>query len=187
VRTFERSGLWGVLRGTPADADAIVYQLDIGDPERARSFLLTKDGELRQLDRRHNEIASPAPHSLHRQSAARDASIVTITADDAGQRVVVEVGQALVVKLDGNRSTGYRWTRSSSEGGVLLSLGGADAFHEPAGAERALGASRDESWWFAVASPGSQQLTFQYRRPWESDAPSARRVAYVIDATASRR
>src|SRR5262245_20789330 len=104
-RTFEHSGSWGVLRGTLADADATVYQLDIGNPERARNFVRVGHDELRALDRQQHEIDAPFPLVLRRLSADADA-FVTLTERDTGMRRRVELGQTVIVRLESNRTTG---------------------------------------------------------------------------------
>lgn len=176
-RTFEHSGRWGVLRGTPTDADATVYQLDIGEPGRARSFLRVGDDELRALDRQQNEIESPFPLLLRRLSADASA-FVTLTEQESDTRLRVELGQTIIVRLESNRTTGYRWTVASSDGAVLSSLG--DPFYVTT-SQRAVGSSGTESWWFRVVNAGAQRVTLEYRRPFES-APAVRTVSYDVEA-----
>jgi predicted secreted protein len=179
-RAFENSGTWGVLRGTPADADATVYQLDIDKPGRARNFLRVGNDELRALDRQQNEIASPFPLVLRRLSADANA-FVTVTEQQASAPLRVELGQTIIVRLESNRTTGYRWT-ASADGAVLSSLG--DAFYTaPQGA---VGTSGTESWWFRVVSVGAQRVTLEYRRPFESGEPAARTVSYDVEAAVAR-
>jgi predicted secreted protein len=180
-RAFENSGRWGVLRGTPADADATVYQLDIDKPGRARNFLRVGDGELRALDRQQNEIASPFPLVLRRLGPDANA-FVTLTEREAGAPQRVELGQTIIVRLESNRTTGYRWTVASADGAVLSSLG--DPFYTtPQGA---VGASGTESWWFRVVNTGAQRVTLEYRRSFESGVPASRTVSYDVEAAGAR-
>jgi predicted secreted protein len=181
-RTFEHSGRWGVLRGTPEDPDATVYQLDIGEPERARNFLRVGDDELRALDRQQNEIDSPFPLVLHRLSANADA-FVRLTEQETSARFRVEPGQTVIVRLESNRTTGYRWNVTSPESAVLSRLG--DAFYTPP-QQGAVGAGGTESWWFRVVSPGAERLVLEYRRQFESGVPAARTVTYDVEAAAPR-
>ena len=60
-RAFLNSGRWTILRGSAADADATVFQLDFDRPDRARNFLREGDYHLVQLDR--NQAALPARNS----------------------------------------------------------------------------------------------------------------------------
>jgi hypothetical protein len=65
-REFRNTGRWTILRGTPNDPRATVYQLDFDNPERARSFLKLDENELTALDRSLNELPSQVPRTLMR-------------------------------------------------------------------------------------------------------------------------
>lgn len=62
----QTQGTWTTLHGMEGNPDAIVYQLDPGDPEGARSFVVVSDSELRMLDRERRQIASTLNYSLLR-------------------------------------------------------------------------------------------------------------------------
>ena len=64
--TRQTQGAWTTVHGMEGNADAIVYQLDPGDPESARSFVVVSDSELRMLDREKQQIASTLNYSLLR-------------------------------------------------------------------------------------------------------------------------
>jgi len=64
-RRFQRTGQWTIRRRVPTDPQATVYQIEIGESDGTRSFVLAGD-ELHILDRLQRELPSDLPHSLHR-------------------------------------------------------------------------------------------------------------------------
>jgi uncharacterized lipoprotein NlpE involved in copper resistance len=69
-RRFDARGRWIVLRGTPTDVDATVYQLTVNQAKRVLYFLRVGDDALRLLDNQQREIRSPGNHALARVSDA---------------------------------------------------------------------------------------------------------------------
>jgi predicted secreted protein len=175
-RTFERSGRWTMLRGTPDDPDATVYQLDFDQPQAVRNFLKVGDGELRLLDHEQRDIESLTPHSLHRVPDA-NAPAVTVGEADAGRTIELERGQSIAVLLPSNRSTGFRWSLAPASAGVLTTAGDASYTQDSSGA---VGAPGVETWTFRASQRGRQELRFEYRRPWEKTVPPSRVIAFTI-------
>jgi inhibitor of cysteine peptidase len=132
------------------------------------------------LDRDQRPIASAIPQSLQRMADDDAVTPLTLVEKDAGKSVEVKRGQTVVVRLDSNRSTGYRWTLIEADSSVLTSTGA--AVYEERAAGGPVGGSGTETWSFVVAKYGEQQLVFEYRRPWESDLPAARSVSYTVRA-----
>ncbi|HEX6691202.1 MAG TPA: protease inhibitor I42 family protein [Burkholderiales bacterium] len=95
---------------------------------------------------------------------------------DAGRAVSVERGRKVTLRLEANRSAGYRWFLASS-GDALEPLG--EPFY--AAEKTAAGAPGAEYWSFMARHPGRQELRFEYRRPWESGTPAAKGLSYTID------
>lgn len=58
------TGEWGTLRGSATDPDATVYELNPGDPERARYFRRDGDAALRMLDAELAELPATMPYTL---------------------------------------------------------------------------------------------------------------------------
>ncbi|MEI6171739.1 MAG: protease inhibitor I42 family protein [bacterium] len=97
---------------------------------------------------------------------------ITVTEEDAGTIQAAHVGDRVTVRLDGNPSTGFNWTRT-----------------EPANAELAGPALRpiEEGTWefpmneqvpgmsgmclfrYVANEPGTVTLSFAYGRSWESE------------------
>jgi uncharacterized lipoprotein NlpE involved in copper resistance len=65
-RRFDTRGRWIILRGTPADVDATVYQLTVNEAKRVLYFLRVGDEVLRLLDNQQREIRSPGNYVLAR-------------------------------------------------------------------------------------------------------------------------
>lgn len=63
---LDSQGPWATLHGMEGNPDAIVYQLDPGNPELARSFAVLNDGEIQMLDREQRRIESALNYSLLR-------------------------------------------------------------------------------------------------------------------------
>jgi predicted secreted protein len=179
-RSVQSTGSWTILRGSPSDRDATVYQLDYDRPERAQNFLKVGDDELRQLDGQEREIAAPAPHSLHRVSTESSMHAVTLTESDAGRTIDVSRGDRIVIQLRGNRTTGYTWTLAAGAPDVLTSLG-EPAYTPDAARADTVGAGGVETWSFRASRNGQVDLRFEYRRPWEHDVPATRSVLYRLN------
>ena len=103
-RSVASTGRWTILRGSASDRNATVYQLDYDRPGRAQNFLKVGDDELRLLDRDQNEIASAAPHSLHRVAKEPSVSAVTLTESDAGRAIDLNRGERIIIRLKSNRT-----------------------------------------------------------------------------------
>jgi inhibitor of cysteine peptidase len=134
--------------------------------------------------------------TLHRRTAALAAVVLSVLllpaappfaarADDAAEAflgVETRVGEAVVLILKGNPSTGYRWrlNEARSEGlkGVAIKELGWAA---PEGKER-IGAPRLLRLEVEPRVDGTATLAFDYLRPWES-VPPIRTAEFLIVAT----
>ena len=93
---------------------------------------------------------------------------VELTAADDGSQIEMGKGQMLVVTLESNPSTGYRWERVPSEAGVLQQSG--EAEFEQGNAKGLVGASGHETLRFRATRTGTAKLELVYHRPWEQEA-----------------
>lgn len=93
---------------------------------------------------------------------------VTVTAQDAGREVITPVGSSVIVRLETIPGTGSGW-QVVQNGAPQLQLE-APARFEPRSGQEA-GGVEDEVFRFRVQGPGTAELEFHYRRPW--DAPAA--------------
>ena len=99
-----------------------------------------------------------------------------ITEADAKHKVVLEVGQELMLKLESNRSTGYSWSLTESEHPILTRLG--KPIYKVNGTLP--GAGGFETWTLRATKTGRETLRFEYRRPWEKKVPPAKTVLFHI-------
>jgi predicted secreted protein len=86
---------------------------------------------------------------------------------DAGKPIEVQPQRKLTIRLEANHSTGYRWMLATK--GERL-----EQFGEPYYAGGA------EYWTFMPGRAGTQELAFEYRRPWEKDKAAARALNYTV-------
>ena len=93
---------------------------------------------------------------------------VRLTEEDAGSRIELAVGQALVVELASNPTTGYGWQWSSVDATVLKPVGEPE-FVQAAASQGLVGAGGTEVLRFEAAGPGTTTLELSYARPWEQD------------------
>jgi inhibitor of cysteine peptidase len=101
--------------------------------------------------------------------------MVRVTQSDAGGTVTLPPGDALVVELPENPTTGYRWELAGP--GALADRVSSDFDPPPPGLAGAAGVRR-----FTVHPPaaGSYQVELVLRRPWEQDAPPRERWAVTV-------
>ena len=169
-RTVERTGRLALTRGTANDREATVYQLDSERPDGRRNFVRAGDNELRLLDREKRELPPSPPRSLYRA--------VTLAEGDSGKVIDVGPGERVIVRLASNRTTGYSWALLTSGSDALIRL--ASEYTQVVDAEGKPGAPGVESWYFQAKGSGQQELRFEYRRPWERNAPAAKSTNYTI-------
>ena len=105
---------------------------------------------------------------------------VVLSAEDDGTAVELNPGQMLVVALESNPTTGYRWEVSEVDKSVLTQVGGAEFQEAPKEDEQMVGVGGTETFRFASA-PGSTTLTLVYHRSWETDVEPA--ATFSVDVT----
>jgi inhibitor of cysteine peptidase len=108
--------------------------------------------------------------------AARAPSV--LAASDSGRKVELARGDELVVSLEANPTTGFRWEMTDAAPSVLVPAG-APSF-EPRGAAGVVGAGGLSTWRFHAERAGQGVLRFAYRRPFEPGGAPAREVHYDI-------
>jgi inhibitor of cysteine peptidase len=91
---------------------------------------------------------------------------VELGADDNGREIELARGQTLVVSLESNPTTGYRWEVVELEGQLLQPVGEAE-YHPRSDA---IGAPGVEILRFKALNAGRTPLKLVYHRPWEKDA-----------------
>ena len=98
-----------------------------------------------------------------------------VAESDAGRTIEVERGRKVTLRLEANRTEGYRWSVAAS-GNALAPFG--EPFYTQ---EKSVpGGGGAEYWSFMPVRSGKQELRFEYRRTWEIDKPAAKVLNYTV-------
>jgi predicted secreted protein len=97
---------------------------------------------------------------------------ITVTREDAGTIQVAHVGDRVTVRLDGNPSTGFNWTRTEPTdeelAGLALQPIEEGTWEFPMNAQ-VPGASGVCLFRYVADEPGTVILSFAYGRSWETE------------------
>lgn len=114
-RRFETRGRWILLRGTPTDVDATVYQLNVDGAERVMFFLRVGDEAVRLLDREQREIRSTANYTLARITETPLGGYTSIDPADPEVRSAVEYAMSERTSRTGTAVTLRRVVRAERQ------------------------------------------------------------------------
>ena len=96
-------------------------------------------------------------------------SNLNVDSSYSGKQVELSVGQSLVVTLESNETTGYKWSLvQNSDNSVLSNTG--DKYIAPQ--TTLLGAPGHEEWTFKALKKGNSTISMAYSRIWESVPPA---------------
>lgn len=111
--------------------------------------------------------------------ATRSTAAQTITATEAqnGKTLVVSTGDALLVSLESNPSTGYGWQVSKNDPAILKLVGA--PVYQPA-SHPMPGAPGHQLFKFEATSAGSDAIELTYARPWEKGVAPARTYSLIV-------
>jgi inhibitor of cysteine peptidase len=104
-------------------------------------------------------LYAPAPEPLPIE--------VHVDVDDASSQVELEEGQILVVTLESNPTTGYRWEQVENQESILEQMGEAEFKLSETGEPPLVGAGGWEIFRFKAISAGQMTLQLVYHRSWE--------------------
>jgi inhibitor of cysteine peptidase len=96
-----------------------------------------------------------------------------------GARVRLTPAQELIVNLDGNQTTGFRWSLTRNIEPFVVQVG-EPVYTQRASEGRLQGTGGVTTFRFKGGSPGEAQLVFAYRRPWEVNLPPAKIVRFDV-------
>jgi len=96
-------------------------------------------------------------------SGCGPAKEVKLDASANGRQVELQKGQTLVITLESNPTTGYRWEVVEIDESILRQIGEAEFKPE----SEALGAGGTETFRFEATNAGQMALKLVYHRPWE--------------------
>lgn len=100
---------------------------------------------------------------------------------DDGTAVMAAPGDALVVRLNENPTTGYRWALAELEGDAVTLEG--DDFVRSAAAGVGGGGRRVLT--FSAARPGTARIALKHWRRWEGDDSILERFSLTVGVRAS--
>jgi inhibitor of cysteine peptidase len=106
-----------------------------------------------------------------------------VTAARSGGPVTLQTGDTLVVALDAQPSTGYRWETLDLQGPVLVAVGSADYLPSTV-APGTVGAPGDSVFRYQARDVGHTTLDLGYSRPFENGVAPARTVHYDVTVVA---
>jgi len=98
-------------------------------------------------------------------SGCGPAKEVKLDAAAHGSQVELQKGQTLVITLESNPTTGFRWEVVEIDEPILRQIGEAEFKPE----SEALGAGGTETFHFEAVNAGQTALELVYHRPWEED------------------
>jgi inhibitor of cysteine peptidase len=90
---------------------------------------------------------------------------VTLTNTNNGGNLEVQVGGQIIVKLDGNPSTGYTWEAKDLDATMFKQVGDPVFSSSNPGL---VGSAGTLTLTFNALKAGTSQLTMIYHRPWET-------------------
>ena len=92
---------------------------------------------------------------------------IKLDANDNGRRIELEKGQVLVITLESNPTTGYRWEVVEFEEPILQQMGEAEFKQSDPREPPPPGTGGWETFRFEATSAGQMTLKLVYHRPWE--------------------
>jgi inhibitor of cysteine peptidase len=105
--------------------------------------------------------------------------VIELSEPEDGSSHTLPLGEELVVRLEENATTGYRWQFSHSGPGVLEQLD--DTFGLPGAEAGAPGASGRRTVRFVGKQRGRVRVEARLGRSWESAAAAPKTVVYSVD------
>lgn len=120
--------------------------------------------------------APPAVESTPERQ--RDVPTLTLTEADADRAVTLTAGQVVEVRLAADRVAGFTWIPAHNMLPVMGTDGVPEYETEEGAPENAPGI---EVWRFIAREPGHAHLVFEYRKPFDADAPPSQTITYHFD------
>jgi len=91
--------------------------------------------------------------------------VIAPAGSSVSEEVEIAVGGSLVVHLESNPTTGFKWELSDITDQTVLKQDGEAEFVPP---EEAIpGAGGKEIWTFEALKAGTSTISMEYSRPWE--------------------
>jgi|GEM_PF-3988441 len=103
------------------------------------------------------------------------------TADDNGRTFTLSRGQVVLVQLDTNPSTGFRWIPTVSSGISIIK----DSYQQSDNNRFStrgpvVGAGGIRTWILKMTSTGDQQFSAEYKQPWMPGAGEIYTIHFMV-------
>jgi inhibitor of cysteine peptidase len=105
---------------------------------------------------------------------AKEPGLLTVDESSGGRTVELAVGGQMEIRLEENRTTGFRWEPATDAGTCAACTPAGDSFTPSASGAGAPGQGGTHAWRFKAVQAGDCTLAFDYRRSWEGEGAAAR-------------
>jgi inhibitor of cysteine peptidase len=105
--------------------------------------------------------------------------MVRLSESDNGKTITVAAGAPIVIVLEGNIATGYRWKCVGLSGDAVEQTGDAEYQDDPHPPNR-MGSGGKFTIPFEAAKPGTSSIRLGYSRPWEADVAPIRGFTVTV-------
>jgi len=135
----------------------------------------------KRTDERINELAEAQKRTEERINKLAEAGLtpccVQLTAADNGSEIELKKGQALIINLEANPTTGYTWDVVEPRDKQVLRQVGEIEFKPESDL---IGAGGVQIIRFEVVNAGRAALKLIYHRPWETDVEPLKTFAIQV-------
>lgn len=107
---------------------------------------------------------------------------IILDPEDNGSRVEANMGQVVVISLESNPSTGYRWEVLEIDESILQQVGEVEFAPADQREPPPLGVGGVEVFRFKIVKTGQANLELVYYRPWEEGVEPLERYAIQVVA-----
>jgi len=177
----------GTDRPHPCPATSTVYELSVGfPPDFNGDFKIDIEDLIILIEHWHTDYPlcdiAPTPFGdgivdvqdlivlvehLFDEFPTVEPEEVNVDEEDDGSQVELEIGRILIVTLESNPTTGYRWEVVEIQESILEQMGEAEFKQSDTGEPPLVGAGGWEIFRFKAISAGQTSLKLVYHRPWE--------------------
>jgi predicted secreted protein len=109
---------------------------------------------------------------------------IHVTSGDANKEIKAKVGEIIVIEIEGNATTGYRWDEVPGRSDSILESQGTE-YKTRDLAVGMVGYGDKAFFRYLVKAPGKTEIVLAYTRPWEKDVPPAQKFNVKIVAEAA--
>jgi len=102
---------------------------------------------------------------------------VTLREVDTGRSVELKRGDQLILELEGNPTTGFRWEIKEVDIDILKQQGEMEFKSDPKGM---MGGGGFSVFTFSASRAGSTALQLVYRQRWDKEAPAAKAFQVMV-------